>query len=136
LNGRLQKFFDFPIQRALVPAKLIAKSIKRTDPDQVDAPALKLFTVGVNVRLLKVNGNKTDLVFVHDRGFTKIEFPSAVANYVLEHFDQFDLEKKEWPLLKDVVQQLAEIESCSAYELVEKEWWRKWRSDGRLWLLR
>ena len=132
----LQKFFDFPVQRALVPAKLIAKSIKRSDPDQVEAPALKLFTVGVNVRLLKENGAKSDLVFVHDKGFSKIEFPTPVAKYIMDHFAAFDLSRKEWPLLKEVVTALAEIELCTPHEVVEKEWWRKWRAEGRLWLLR
>jgi radical SAM superfamily enzyme YgiQ (UPF0313 family) len=136
IDTPLQKFFSFPIPRPLVPAKLVSKSIKKTEYDSPDAVGQKLYWHQVKVRVLREQPAAIELIFVYPKGYAKIDLPKAVAAWILEHNQQFELNSPAPVFVKDALEHLSEVLSSKPAAIVASEWWVKLRTIGRLWILR
>jgi hypothetical protein len=128
----LKKFFKFPIPETLVPRTLIEKSIKKAISDELERPQCAFYFVNTTLDFGKQIGGMRQVIIYHKRGIETIELPIQVADYLREHWKDFDFYSASSMSYNETVHLMAELCKKSKEELVQQKWWKALRSYWRV----
>jgi radical SAM superfamily enzyme YgiQ (UPF0313 family) len=130
----LKKFFNFPIPNPVVPRTLIERSLKWIPSDDVDAKGMHLYMHETQIKVLKQKGKVQEVLFLHKRGYEKLELPCAAVEFLIQNENRFSLLHDQTITLNEVMHHLSQALACTAQELVEYSWWKAMRKY--VWMVR
>jgi hypothetical protein len=130
----LKKFFKFPIVNPLVHRSLIEKSVKKMPDDEVELKGMVLFLHQTSLKELKKNGPNKEILFVHKSGYQKIDFPSVVADFLIENETKLNLFQEEKINYQDVLTNFSNQLKSTPEEVVKFSWWKQMREY--VWMVR
>jgi hypothetical protein len=123
----LRKFFNFPIPNINVPRNMIERSIQIVLPDPIFTPGYRLMWYRVGVKALKNSASGREMIFTYRRGYTKIELPHSVADFIEQHKERFELFSDEPVAFQEALQQWSDSEKMDPEKLMRQPWYRKVR---------
>jgi len=130
----LKKFFNFPIPNPVVPRTLIERSLKWIPSDDVEAKGMHLYMHETQMKVLKQKGNVHEMLFLHKRGYEKLELPTEAAEFLFQNESRFLLMHEQTITLNEVLHHLSQALACTTLELVEYSWWKAMRKY--VWMVR
>jgi radical SAM superfamily enzyme YgiQ (UPF0313 family) len=130
----LREFFDFKVPRTTVSPHLIRKAIKGSSNDLENSAFFRLLWNEMGVQEVKKTGNTTELLFVSAIGSSLVVFPHKVAQWIVSNATQFDL-REGGVALEQCLSQFEKELGMKWEEIVNQQWWRKWRNEV-VWRIR
>jgi len=102
--------------------------------DEVELKGMVLFLHQTSLKSLKKNGPNKEVLFVHKSGYQKIDFPTAVADFLIENESKLNLFQEEKINYQDVLTNFSNQLKCTPEEVVKFSWWKQMREY--VWIVR
>ncbi len=129
LDFPLKDFFDFLVPHTEVPSKLIGKYLKRAQFDQPTAAGYRLMWHRVQLQSSKAAGKKTLLTFSSKTFTSRIELPTAIADFIENNQSRFEVNTTNPLRLNETIQLFADFTNTTPENVVASEWYGQWRKD-------
>lgn len=127
-------FFDFLVPHPDVPSKLVAKSLKRNQYDNLDGVGYRCFQFNVQ-RKFSTKGKQTECTVRYKNQTNTFALPTGAAEYIQSTEHALQLPNGQGMAFQEWVESLAQSSGMSSKELVQTPWYNALRKNG-LWVIK
>ena len=135
LTYPLKDYFDFLVPHTEVPKKLISKYLGRQSVDAVEAIGYRLCWHQQRPKVIRINNNKSEVVFISPHGSIKHEMPRVIAEFILEHHQEFEITSLVTLDLAATLRTFSQMLNIPVADIVVSDWWKRLRRDV-LWSIK
>lgn len=131
----LQEFFDFRVPRTTLPKQLISNYLKRALKELPNTLGYRLMWHQVRATISKKTAKGREVVFSQAKGINKIEFPEAIAQFILQSGSQLETTSTQPLELDKALQHFSKVLSMPQDQVLKQDWWKRWTKEV-IWIIK